>query len=119
MNTTKTHEPDLKVRDRGRRAGGKKPSRQIQLRLDQAELESLGFYREITGGMSFARILKTCAVLGSLSFPFAYMLAKMDKVPENEFTSHLTTVAQKAAREFGEIMREKYDAIQAEEGGGP
>lgn len=105
----------LSVRAPGKRAGGKKPSRQVLLRLDESEVESLEFYRQVTGGMSFARILKTCAIFGSLAFPYGYMLAKLDKKPENEFTAHLTAIAQEAAHEFGELMQRRYDAATSKE----
>ena len=115
MNASKEIPKDatLEVRDPGRRKkGDKKKTRQVLMRLDEAEVESLQFYWEITG-MSFSRILKFSAILGSLAFPYAYLLAKLDKRPDNEFSSYLTGLCQEAAREFGAIMQEKYDAAKA------
>ncbi|MXX04162.1 MAG: hypothetical protein F4Z49_10470, partial [Gemmatimonadetes bacterium] len=66
MNASKEIPKDttLEVRDPGRRKkGDKKKTRQVLMRLDEAEVESLQIYWEITG-MSFSRILKYSAILG-------------------------------------------------------
>ncbi len=115
MNTSIKFPKDtsLEVRDPGRRKKGDKiKTRQVLIRLDEAEVESLQFYWEITG-MSFSRILKFSAILGSLAFPYAYLLAKLDRRPDNEFSSYLTSLCQEAAREFGAIMQEEYDIAKA------
>ena len=71
-------------------------------------MDSVEFYREFTGGMSYPSILKCSAVLGSLAFGFAYKLANMTKKSENDFPVHMSKLCQLLASEIRDYLEAKY-----------
>ena len=99
-------EPTFKLRGKGRRPGLKKPNKQVTLYLDTEEWETIEFYKKLTG-MTAGQILKCSAVIGCLPFGPAYQLALLDYRPNNpdkNFLDFLTSISQKASRDFGEVM---------------
>ena len=104
------------LRDQGDRPKGKKRrSRQVVLRMNAEEVETLEFFRQHLG-LNYGQAVKTAAILGSQALGYAVLLARLDYAEDSgvKFLHHLTQVSQRSAGVFGRLMQETYDKAVAD-----